>query len=116
MAGRSGDGVELNVFVLSGVLAGRSKRKSPSKRVNWNSATRRVARLAHRAKQGVSGVRTRVGNRGKRRAGASVQEEGKRERERERERERAAKEYLLPSSLPLAHRFPARTCKHLLTI
>lgn len=66
MAGRSGDGVELNVFVLRCALAGRSKRKSSSKRVNWNSATRRVARLAHRAKQGVSGVRTRAGNRRKR--------------------------------------------------
>lgn len=53
MAGRSGDGVELNVFVLR--RATRSKRKSPSNRVNWNSATRRVARLARGAKRGWRG-------------------------------------------------------------
>lgn len=88
---------QLDVFVLN--RAPRSRMKEGTRRVNWNSATRRMMLLRL------------AGTRKKKETG-----DGKRIEGNSRGRRVASKEYLLPSSPPLTHRFTAWSCKHLLTI
>lgn len=116
MAGRSGDGVELNVFVLRRALHDsiEAEESLEQGKLEFRDAkSGSVSSWAKRREGGEGGVWTRW-----------VEDEGRKPRKTRRnggygggERARhPRKEYLLPSSLPLTHRFPARTCKHLLTI
>lgn len=78
---------QLDVFVLN---RARSRMKEGTRRVNWNSATRRMLLL-------------RLAGTGKKKEAG----DGKRIEGNSRGRRVASKEYLLPSSPPLTHRFTA---------